>query len=132
MDLEAAHKVACEARDRAYAPYSRFLVGAALILDDGEIVPGCNVENSSFGVTVCAERNAFFAAAGRHGKPRPNALVLVTDPEATPCGLCLQVMAEFCPPEFPVYLSTPGKLGAKTELRALLPRPFGPRRFRNG
>lgn len=131
MDLNAAHKLACETRLRAYAPYSRFLVGAALVLESDSI-GGCNVENSSFGGTICAERNAFIAAVAKHGKIKPKALVLVTEPEAEPCGLCLQVMAEFCEPDFPIYLSTPKKLGPKTLLRELLPRPFGPEKLGHG
>lgn len=124
MDLSAAHKLACEVRLRAHAPYSRYLVGAALVLEDGTMVPGCNVENASYGGTVCAERNAFFAAVARSGKIRPKAIVFVTETEAMPCGLCLQVMAEFCSDDFPIYASTPDKLGEAKRLRDYLPHPF--------
>lgn len=126
IDLEKAFAIAFEARLRAYAPYSKFLVGAALVLESGEIIPGCNVENASYGGTICAERNAFCAAVAKVGSVKPKALVLVTEPEATPCGLCLQTMAEFCKPNFPIYLSTPKGLGRKVELKELLPQPFGP------
>jgi homotetrameric cytidine deaminase len=126
MDLKEAHHIAVEARKNSYSPYSRFRVGAALVLENGKIVGGCNVENSSFGGTICAERTAFSSAIAQFGKIRPKALVLVTEPEAVPCGLCLQVMAEFCPPDFPVYLGTPAGPGEAVTLKNLLPRPFGP------
>lgn len=125
-EIQQAYELAKDARTRAHAPYSKFFVGAALILENGEIVPGCNVENASYGGTICAERNAFCAAVARAGRIKPKALVLVTEPAATPCGLCLQVMAEFCSPKFPIYLSNPQKLGEKVELKDLLPHPFGP------
>lgn len=124
--LDKAHRVALAAREKSYSPYSRFRVGAALVLEDGEIVGGCNVENSSFGATICAERTAISSAVARFGELKPKALVLVTDPAAVPCGLCLQVMAEFCSPEFPVYLGTPDSVGRQVKLRELLPMPFGP------
>jgi homotetrameric cytidine deaminase len=132
MDLQAAHKAALDTRARAHAPYSRFLVGAALILESGDVVTGCNVENASFGGTICAERNAFCAAVARFGKIKPKALVLITEPEATPCGLCLQVMAEFCEDHFPIYLSTPKGLGKKIEFRELLPHPFRSEKLTHG
>jgi homotetrameric cytidine deaminase len=124
--LEKAHKAACAARNHSYSPYSRFRVGAALVLAGGEIVAGCNVENASYGGTICAERTAFSAAVAQFGKIQPSALVLVTEPQAVPCGLCLQVLAEFCSPDFPIYLGTPKALGPKVQLQDLLPRPFGP------
>lgn len=124
--LQQAHRAAAAARENSYSPYSNFRVGAALVLEGGQIVSGCNVENASYGGTLCAERTAFAAAVAQFGKLRPAALVLVTDPQAVPCGLCLQVMAEFCAPDFPVYLGTPGALGPKVLLKDLLPRPFGP------
>ena len=124
--IQAAHKAALAARAHSYSPYSRFPVGAALVLESGEIVAGCNVENASFGATICAERNAFLAAVAKHGRIKPQSMVIITDPEAVPCGLCLQVMAEFCGPEFPVYLGTPASPGPAVKLKDLLPRPFGP------
>lgn len=125
-EIQQAYELAKDARTRAHAPYSKFYVGAALILENGEIIPGCNVENASYGATICAERNAFFAAVARAGRIKPKAMVLVTEPAATPCGLCLQVMAEFCSPKFPIYLSDTKKLGEKVELQEMLPHPFGP------
>jgi cytidine deaminase len=124
--LQKAHHAAAEARNNSYSPYSKFRVGAALLLENGEIVAGCNVENASYGGTLCAERTAISSAVARFGKIRPAAMILVTEPEAVPCGLCLQVMAEFCPPDFPVYLGTPAGLGPRVTLKELLPRPFGP------
>jgi cytidine deaminase len=126
MDLKKTHAEALKARKKSYSPYSRYSVGAALLLEDGTIVPGCNVENASFGATICAERTAFFSAVAQLGKFKPEALVLITEPAAVPCGLCLQVMAEFCPKDFPIYLGTPRSLGKKVKLKDLLPHSFGP------
>lgn len=129
-NLSKAHQAAKAARKNAYAPYSKFKVGAALVLKNGEIVSGCNVENASYGATVCAERNAFFTAVGKFGKFETQAIVLVTEPEAVPCGLCLQVMAEFCTPNCEIYLGTPKKLGKSVKLKELLTRPFSPEALR--
>lgn len=125
-ELQKAFASALAAREKAHAPYSKFKVGAALLLEDGTIVPGCNVENSSFGATICAERNAVCATVAKFGKVRAKALVLVTEPAATPCGLCLQVLTEFCPPELPIYPSTPAGPGKAMPLKSFLPHPFGP------
>ena len=110
----------------AYAPYSRFAVGAALLADDGRIFTGANVENASYGLTVCAERTALFAAVNA-GARRFQALAVAagTRTPATPCGACRQVLAEFCEDRMPILCSTrTGKKVKRTTLGALLPDAF--------
>jgi cytidine deaminase len=115
------------ARQHAYAPYSKFRVGAAVLAEDGRVFTGCNVENSSFGLTVCAERNAVAAAivAGA----RPIAVAVVTDEDHVgPCGACRQVLAEF-DHEMPVLLAArDGGDIRSVSLSDLLPAAF---RFEN-
>ncbi|MCM1119060.1 MAG: cytidine deaminase [bacterium] len=129
-------QVAMAARERAYAPYSDYLVGAALLAGDGTIYQGCNIENASFGATNCAERTAFFKAVSegvrhfraiaitggsrttRPGDPFPDL--------AYPCGICRQVMREFCSPDFRILIArSPEEYEAYT-LEELLPQSFGP------
>ncbi|MBK7218824.1 MAG: cytidine deaminase [Candidatus Promineofilum sp.] len=85
---------ACAARSRAYARYSRFPVGAALLSDDGRLYTGVNIENASYGLTVCAERNAVGAMVN-DGALRITAVAVCTDNGVTPCGACRQVLSEF-------------------------------------
>ena len=102
---------ATAARDGAYAPYSNFKVGAALLLADGSIVRGCNIENASFGATNCAERTAIFKAVSEgHRDFKAIAIVGGKADEplsdyAYPCGICRQVMCEFCPDDFPIIVA---------------------------
>jgi cytidine deaminase len=123
--LEKAFRVALEARSRAYAPYSKFHVGAALVLADGEIFGGCNIENASYGATNCAERTAVFSAVAEKGnKMRVDGIVIVANPKAFPCGICLQVMGEFFPPNTPVYLGDESGVKEKKKFSELLPNAF--------
>jgi cytidine deaminase len=99
---------ATKAASRAYAPYSHFHVGAALLFDEGSIITGANVENASYGLSCCAERNPLFRAISEHGPARKIAAVAVfhDGPEACPpCGACLQVISEFAAGDCPVYFS---------------------------
>jgi cytidine deaminase len=118
-------RAARDARLRAYAPYSRFRVGAAVRAGD-EIHHGCNVENASYGLTVCAERNAVGAAAVA-GVRRIDAVAVATGtvPPTPPCGACLQVFAEFAGPDTPVLLAGARGVPVRTTLGALLPHAFG-------
>ena len=117
-------QAAIKASRRAYAPYSEFQVGAALLTEDGVVVRGCNVENASFGLCVCAERNALTAAVAR-GQRRFVALAVATPGEtpAPPCGLCLQMLAEFCADLEILLINTEGKT-RRTSLAALMPNAF--------
>ena len=114
------------ARGNAYAPYSAFAVGAAVLDRDGHIHVGCNVENASYGLGVCAERNAV-AAAVSAGCRDFTALAVVTrtSPPASPCGACRQVLIEFG--DFPVILANPAGERVITSVGELLPRAFTPR-----
>lgn len=117
-------KAAIDVRERAYARYSKFLVGAALLTTDGQIFAGCNVENSSYGLTICAERAAVFAAIAA-GQQRFELLAIATTGGATPCGACRQVLAEFAP-QLPILLIDVERPDAIVEvnLRELLPGAF--------
>ena len=125
---------ALDAARCAYAPYSHFHVGAALLTADGKVYTGCNIENASYPATVCAERVAIFDAV-REGERSFSAIAIVggranevakgeLHGECPPCGVCRQVMAEFCRPDFKIILGTPDKFGVYT-LGELLPHGFG-------
>lgn len=123
--IEAAGK----AREGAYAPYSHFEVGAALITSDGHIFSGANVENASYGLTMCAERVAIFQAVAAHCR-EIEAIAVVTDSEepAPPCGACLQVLAEFGQDTKVVLANLRGEC-LETTVRELLPRAFDKKRI---
>ena len=110
------------ARSQAHAPYSNYFVGAAVLTKDGEIIQGCNVENASYGGTICAERVALTAAIAQ-GKRELRAIAVVTVDGASPCGLCRQVMMELGP-EMDVYIGDDAGKFRSTTVRALLPDAF--------
>ena len=124
--LPALLRAAARARKNAYAPYSGFRVGAA-VLAGGRIHAAANVENSAYPLSVCAERNAI-AAAVSAGNRRIDAIAIVggSDRPAAPCGGCRQVLSEFCSPEAPVVYAAPDGQSVTTTLAALLPHSFGP------
>ncbi len=112
-ELSALVQLARTAAERAYAPYSRFRVGAALLLEDGSAVTGCNVENASYGLSVCAERTALFRAIVERGPQLRIAAIAVANLNSAPsppCGACRQVLSEFILPGAPVVF--PGADGA--------------------
>ena len=118
-------KAAREVRSRAHAPYSRFRVGAAVLDDRGRISVGCNLENASYGLTVCAERNAVAAAVAAGARAiRAVAVVTSAEPAASPCGACRQVLAELGGDETAILLAGPRGGSERTTLGALLPRAF--------
>ena len=123
-------RVASLARQRAHAPYSKYKVGAAIRSKRNKVHSGANVENASYGLTVCAERTAAFAAINA-GDTVFDAIAIVIDDERlpTPCGACRQVLAEFSP-EMRVILATAGGKRKVTSLRDLLPDPFLPENLR--
>ena len=118
-------EAAAAVRENAHAPYSKFAVGAALLDVEGRMFVGCNVENASYGLSVCAERHAI-AAAVSEGRDGIAGLAVVTDtsPPASPCGACRQVLAEFG--DFPVILANPAGERTMTSVRDLLPDAFTP------
>jgi len=126
--LQDLWKAACSARLHAYCPYSGYQVGAALrVKGSDRIFSGCNVENASYGASICAERNAVFqAVAALSGTPEVRDIVLVTRDPAPPCGMCLQVINEFSKVDTGIHLSTPERLGNQHTLQEFLPRPFSP------
>lgn len=130
MDAKELMKIARKARQNAYAPYSHFAVGAALLAESGKVYTGCNIENASYGLTCCAERNAIFAAVGA-GERRFKMLAVAADsPEpVAPCGACRQVIAEFGIP-----LVVMGNLKEATKTMTseeLLPYGFGQESMNN-
>lgn len=127
----ALRKAAMDARENAYAPYSHFLVGAALMTQEGRLYTGCNVENASYGASNCAERTAFFKAVSE-GEHSFSAIAIAgglkgrdTWDYAYPCGICRQVMKEFCGPDFKIYVVKTEEDYKEYTLEQLLPWGFG-------
>lgn len=129
MDQDELITLAMRARKQAYAPYSSFAVGAALLTGAGEVVLGCNVENASYSLSNCAERTAVFSAIAMAKSEQGRqflALAVVADTARPipPCGACRQVLAEFCPDHMPVYLANLKGDRLVTTVGDLLPAPF--------
>ncbi|NJL93535.1 MAG: cytidine deaminase [Anaerolineae bacterium] len=124
-EQKAALVAAAQAvREQAYAPYSQYLVGAALLGTDGRIFIGCNVESASFGATLCAERGAL-ARAISEGNRQFEAIAITTRDGGSPCGICRQSLYEFAPSLWVILLDEAGSIQAEMPLRDLLPRGFG-------
>lgn len=127
IDWEALARAAQAAREKAYAPYSGFAVGAAALFEDGALTSGANVENASYSLGVCAERNAVAAGVlGGHGRLRAVLVLGSAGRPVPPCGACRQVLAEFAGAELPVQSRTLGGAHVTHTLGSLLPEAFGP------
>jgi len=125
MDLEPLVEAARSAQDRAYAPYSGYRVGCAILSGDGRVYSGCNVENRSFGLALCAERVALAAAISAGCRDiRMVVVVTPSEPPGTPCGLCRETLIEFCPPDLPIILIGANGTRRDFTLGQLLPEPF--------
>jgi cytidine deaminase len=124
MDWEPLIAAASAARANSYSPYSRFAVGAALLMEDGSIWSAANVENCIPALSICAERNAMAAAASA-GLRRPQAVAVVTatDPPSRPCGLCRQTLAEFAE-DLPILLVSAGGVREEVRLAEIFPQAF--------
>ncbi|MGE4131110.1 MAG: cytidine deaminase [Bdellovibrionales bacterium] len=125
--VQRALKAALAARENAHAPYSKFKVGSAVqVKGRPEPLVGCNVENASYGATICAERVALTQAVALHGKSSVEFILVVTDEDSAtvPCANCLQVIAELAGDDTPVYLANLKGVQKKYSLKELLPHPF--------
>ena len=127
IDIEALIREAREARERAYAPYSTFRVGAAVLTRGGQVFRGCNVENASYGLTLCAERVALFSAVAggcTRGDVTHLAVIADSDGPLAPCGACRQVMMELGGPELMVIQANLRGAVSQHTMGALLPGAF--------
>jgi len=124
-EYEKLIKEAEKARKKAYTPYSKFKVGAAVLCDDGKIFSGCNIENASFGLTICAERVAFFKAISE-GSTKIKAIAVIgnTNKPCSPCGACRQVISEFGEDIPLIMTNLKGDVKIK-KIKELLPEAFG-------
>jgi len=129
-DKQSLIELANEARARAYAPYSRYRVGAALRTRSGRVYTGVNVENAAYPASICAERSAVFKAVSE-GEREFEVVAVVTDNGGSPCGSCRQVMAEFGLDTVVLIADGSGKLVTETTVGALLPNAFQPQHLAN-
>jgi cytidine deaminase len=128
-DLNQLHKKAVEVRNHSHSPYSQHKVGAALQTEDGSIFSGCNIENASYGGTVCAERVAIWKAVSEKSpRTRIKDIVVVTDQDVAwpPCGFCRQVLAEFALPTTVVHLGNLKGIQRSIKFSDLFPESFTP------
>lgn len=131
-NIKKAFEKAKEALNNTYSPYSNFRVAACVKVKGKEIfIKGVNVENSSFGATICAERSAIVSLISQYGpKEKLEFLLLCTSPSTVPCAICRQVMIEFASPELPIYITSPEKGLEKTlTLGEILPYSFSKEEF---
>jgi cytidine deaminase len=119
-------QAAIEVRQRAYAPYSKYRVGAALLTQSGQVYTGVNIENAAYPTTICAERVAVFKAVS-DGQKKFEAIAVVTDNGGSPCGSCRQVLAEFGLDTVVLIANSEGELLEETTVAGLLPNAFTPK-----
>ncbi|MCR5481304.1 MAG: cytidine deaminase [Clostridia bacterium] len=124
MKYKELYLAAQKAMENAYAPFSKFKVGAALLSADGEVFTGVNVENSSFGATICAERTAFVKAVSEGTREFEAIAIASSDGTAWPCGICRQFMVEFCEPDFKIISGDDADNLSVFELSELIPEGF--------
>lgn len=125
-DRQKLVDAALKARLQAYAPYSHYAVGAALLTRTGRVYAGCNIENAAYPTTICAERVAVFTAVAQ-GERVIDAIVVATSNGGSPCGSCRQVLAEFGLETVVICIDDTGKVVLETDLHSLLPGAFTPR-----
>ena len=124
---QVAFQITLENMNRSYSPYSNFQVGSYLLTEEGVGFFGCNIENASYGATICAERVAMYKSISEGYTNFKSILIVADTIEPTPpCALCLQVMAEFCPPDFPIILANLESIVCEHRFKDLLTHPFGP------
>jgi len=128
---QALIEAAAQARNQAYAPYSNYLVGAALLTKDGQVFVGANVENAVYPLTICAERSAVVSAVS-NGHQAFEAIAVVTKDAGTPCGSCRQVLAEFGLEIAVIISDDNGQVQHEMTTADLLPHSFGPNNLKNG
>lgn len=127
MNIEKLIEEAKIAREKAYVPYSKFKVGAAILTEDGKIYHGCNIENAAYSMCNCAERTAIFKAYSEGDKKfTAMAVVADTDRPCSPCGACRQVIAELCPQDMKVFLTNLKGDIQEISIEGLLPGAFSP------